>query len=112
RWQEGSCRNDATGHRFACRMYPRESEAHPAAHDPGRVLGSLDEVRADLHDILLSGGRQDAVIWVVFGAGRVESDRAFLLREDRLLVEELLRLGLKPGRVGGVVGVTRFLRPE
>lgn len=111
RWHEGFCENRATDRRFACRLFPRETEQTPAAYDPHRVLHSPEEVRKDVQDfITMLGAARN--FWVAFHSSNFSMGRLEVPTPDSFLVEELERLGFYPSPMSTdeVTDIYRFAR--
>jgi 4-amino-4-deoxy-L-arabinose transferase-like glycosyltransferase len=112
-WNQGYCDNPSTGQHFACRTFPRETEEHPAIFDGSRILRSVEEVRADIQELLGKLEGPDASLWLLVSKTPESSDLWMTLpRLDILLLSELTRLGfhaiLIPGSAApGVLHLTR-----
>ena len=110
RWVAGECREEGTGRRFGCRMYPREVERLPGVFDPGWLRMSADAARVDVQDFMRMLRTQNGSLWVVFGLGKFLRGRFELPTVDFLLVQELRRLGMKELPIQGAPRILHFGR--
>jgi hypothetical protein len=112
RWEGGECRDEVAGRRFGCRMYPRETEQHPALYDSRRILTSPHAARDDVRDLIRMLRSEEADLWVVFGSSGISQQVTMVSKVDVLLVQELHRVGLRPVAVAGVRWIIQFRRPQ
>ncbi len=111
RWEGGYCRSEISKRRFACRMYPRETEQRPAVFNLNLSLKPADAVRDDVQEYLTALRPQGGSVWVAFERGRFSEGVLILPDVDALLAGELVRHGLKPVPLQGPQRVFRFRRP-
>ncbi len=111
RWEGRYCRDEISGRRFACRMYPRETERRPAAIDANRELLSADAVRDHVQDYLKALRPEGGDVWVAFEWSSIAGRQLALPETDLLLAKELVRLGLNASPLQGSQRVFRFRRP-
>lgn len=107
RWQGGYCQTDSR--RFACRMFPRETEATPAIYDPQRVLNDPHAVYEDVREILsmlLPAGS----VYVVFGNYAVAQGQLAVARVESLLVAELQHAGFQAVAADTALGMIHYRR--
>ncbi len=108
RWEKGECRDEVAHRRFACRMYPRETEQRPAVLDLSRVFNSPDAVREDVQDFLRMLRPEGGEVWVALESANFGHQMVTLHIVDALLFQELQRLGLKPVLFPDGQGIFRF----
>lgn len=107
RWHDGYCQADAR--RFACRMFPRETEATPAVYDPHRVLNNPHAAHEDVREILsmLQPARS---VHIVFGAYAVAHERLAVGHVESLLVAELQHAGFQVVAADAALGMIHYRR--
>ena len=110
RWEDEHCTNPASGRRFTCRMYPRETESAPAVFDPSRVLAAPETVRIDVDDLLLGLPSERGTVHVVLGKFATAPGRLAVQRVDNLLLRELERRGFRVVDTDPVQGIMRYRR--
>jgi len=78
-WSGAVCHESLTGRNFGCRMFPRETEQHPAVYDPEPVLTSPDAVRDDVAAFASALDQPGNVMWLVLQQGNFnQADPALL----------------------------------
>ena len=87
-WRGAACRESLTGRSFACRMYPRETERHPAMYDAHRVMASSDAVQDDAQDFVSGLNGPHNTVWVVMQQGDFNA-------ADPALLDALGRMGFQ-----------------
>jgi len=111
-WEDGYCRNDALHRLFACRMFPLDTEATPAAYDARRVLNDPDAGRADAEIIFAMLHAPADVVHVVFGNYAVTRGRLAVATVESLLVGELQRRGFRPIATDLRLGTIAYRRAD
>ena len=105
RWHDGSCQADAR--RFACRMFPVETEATPAIYNPQRVLNDPRAAHEDAAEIL-SALAPGGTVHVVFGNYAVAQSRLAVAQVESLLVAELERAGFRAIAADTALGMIHY----
>ena len=115
RWREGYCENPSAGRRFACRMFPLETEQAPSIYDMRRVTASLEAVNDDLQVFMQGLQGPDNKLWVVFHEVEYSQSRFLELPEpDSFLVGQLAHRGLRalPLWNDEATGIFQFVSDE
>ena len=92
-WRDGVCHHSPTGRRFGCRMFPLETEQHPAVDTEVRVVGSSSAVREDLETILSGLSRPEGKLWILFQEGSYVGSQILVPEPDASLVDVLEGMG-------------------
>jgi 4-amino-4-deoxy-L-arabinose transferase-like glycosyltransferase len=111
RWSGGYCDNPSITRRFACRMFPRETERTPAVLDPSWIYKSADAVRENVQDLMKAVRPRTGELWVAFERFGPPQGPLVLSVIDKLFERELRREGLAPVEVQGASDLFRFRRP-
>ena len=109
RVRDDSC--ESSTERFACRMFPREQGPLPTQSDVDRVANAPDVIRADLQEYLSAFGPSGNAVHVVFGVYGTAGGAFSVPRDDALLLEQLQRLGFRPGAVDAALGIVVYRKP-
>jgi hypothetical protein len=96
RWRDGYCEDPAQERRFACRMFPLETEQAPSIYEARRVKASLDAVNEDLTVFLQGLQGPENRLWVVFNQVDLSNAGLEVPEPDSFLVGQLARRGLRP----------------
>jgi mannosyltransferase len=95
RWEDGVCARSMPQHRFACHMFPRETEETPASYYPERIERDPTAVREDVATFL-APLRRGGTIHIVLGKFARSHDQLAATRTDDLLLAALRRRGFTP----------------
>jgi 4-amino-4-deoxy-L-arabinose transferase-like glycosyltransferase len=106
-WHDGYCQSDVR--RFACRLFPRETEASPAIYDPQRVLSDPHAAAEDVREIL-SALLPAGSVHVVFGNYAVAHGQLAVARVESLFITELRRAGFEAVAADVGLGIIHYRR--
>ena len=107
-WRGGACHDSVTGRNFGCRMFPRETEQHPAVYDAEPVMASPDAVRDDI-DAFVSGlDKPDSVMWLVLQQGNFNQADPGLLGMLQQMGFQLTQAG--SAQTGDIIRASRSPR--
>ncbi len=110
RWEDGYCENRALARRFACRMFPRETEQTPGAYDPRRVLQEPATVRDEVADLLLGVPPSAGKVHVVLGKFARAKGQLAATKIDTLLLDELQHQGFRKAGADVDLGIIEYQR--
>jgi hypothetical protein len=108
RWEDGDCVGPAR--RFACRMFPIETEASPGTFHARRLGASPDAVRDDLDAYLGSAGGAPLAVYVVLGDWLRRGSEIHVPTEEGRLMDALVERGYQPGARLPGLGIVTYRR--
>ncbi len=104
----GSCENESSGKRFACRMFPRELGPLPTQSDVDRVANAPDVIRTDLGEWLSALGPAGHAVYIVLGNYSASGGVFSVARDDALLLQQLEQMAFRRVSVETALGIVAY----
>jgi mannosyltransferase len=106
-WKEGLCQNESAGRHFSCRVYSTQAAPVTPA-DPSIRMRAGDVSREALQEVIRDLRPHENTLWVVLYPRVSDKGRLEFPPADSFLIEEIMRLGLKPVAVRHAPGLVYF----